>query len=103
LPGKELRLPVAGGGYLRLLPAGIVRRAIERINAVEGQPAVLYFHPWEIDPGQPRIKAGLKSRLRHYLNLGKTEGKLRALFARIGFDTMEQVLIQCGLLPAARG
>ncbi len=88
----EYRLPVAGGGYLRLLPAWVVAGAIKRINSLERQPAVLYFHPWEIDPGQPRIKAGYKSRFRHYLNLHKTEGKLRILLAQLKFGTMREVL-----------
>jgi len=89
---KEYRLPIAGGGYLRLFPAGLVRGGMQRINALEGQPAVLYFHPWEIDPGQPRIQAGIKSRIRHYLNLQKTEAKLRELFRAMRFGTMGQAL-----------
>jgi polysaccharide deacetylase family protein (PEP-CTERM system associated) len=90
--GREWRLPIAGGGYLRLLPAGFIGRGIRRINEREGKPAVLYFHPWEIDPGQPRIRAGLKSRCRHYLNLHGTEGKLRKLFGMVRFGTMREVL-----------
>jgi polysaccharide deacetylase family protein (PEP-CTERM system associated) len=74
--GWRPRLPIAGGGYLRLLPAPLVGKAIRHINASEGQPAVVYFHPWEIDPDQPRIKAGLKSRFRHYLNLKRMETKI---------------------------
>jgi polysaccharide deacetylase family protein (PEP-CTERM system associated) len=105
LGGKEYRLPIAGGGYLRLLPCGLIRRAIAGINAREHQPAVLYFHPWEIDPGQPRIKASLKSRFRHYLNLEKTESKLRHLMQGLPFGTMAQVLaLSCpdaGIRPAA--
>jgi len=93
---KKMRLPIAGGGYLRLLPVGIIRRGIDKINQIEKQPAVLYFHPWEIDPQQPRIKAGLKSSFRHYLNLEKTEGKLAHLFGRFRFAPMKEVL-------AARG
>lgn len=89
---KHVRLPIAGGGYLRLLPVGIIRRGITAINVREQQPAVLYFHPWEIDPGQPRIKAGMKSCFRHYLNLDKTEGKLSHLFARFSFAPMKEVL-----------
>ncbi len=89
---KKMRLPIAGGGYLRLLPAELVRWGIARINQQELQPAVLYFHPWEIDPDQPRIKAGLKSRFRHYLNLDKTEGKLRKLLSSLQFGTMSSVL-----------
>jgi polysaccharide deacetylase family protein (PEP-CTERM system associated) len=92
LGGKEYRLPIAGGGYLRLLPCELIRRGIASINAAEQQPAVLYFHPWEIDPGQPRIKASLKSRFRHYLNLEKTESKLRHLMQGLEFGTMAQVL-----------
>jgi len=89
---KKMRLPIAGGGYLRLLPVSIIQRGIVSINQKEHQPAVLYFHPWEIDPDQPRIKAGLKSRFRHYLNLEKTEGKLRRILYMFQFDTMLSVL-----------
>jgi polysaccharide deacetylase family protein (PEP-CTERM system associated) len=90
--GKEVRLPIAGGGYLRLLPAELVSWGIKRINSREKQPAVLYFHPWEIDPGQPRIKAGMKSRFRHYLNLEKTEGKIKYLLNNISFSKMSTIL-----------
>lgn len=89
---KEYRLPIAGGGYLRLFPAELIRRGIAFINQQEKQPAVLYFHPWEIDPDQPRIKAGLKSRFRHYLNLDKTEGKLVHLVRNLKFAPMRDVL-----------
>ena len=90
---KNVRLPIAGGGYLRLFPARLLIWGIKRINETEKQPAVLYFHPWEIDPDQPRInEAGLKSRFRHYLNLDKTEGKLRTIFSEVQFGTMSQVL-----------
>jgi len=91
---KEYRLPIAGGGYLRLLPAELLRRGIQAINRREGKPAVLYFHPWEIDPGQPRIKAGLKSCFRHYLNLARTETKIRHLLKTIKFSCMADVLQQ---------
>lgn len=89
---KEVRLPIAGGGYLRLFPAQLLSWGIKKINETEMQPAVLYFHPWEIDPGQPRIKAGIKSRFRHYLNLDKTEGKLSKIFSEVPFGTMADVL-----------
>ncbi len=91
IPGKRINLPVAGGGYLRLLPAKWVSAAFSRLNA-GGNPCMLYFHPWEIDPQQPRIKAPFKSRLRHYLNLETTEAKLRALFSRHSFGSMHSVL-----------
>lgn len=97
LGAKEYRLPIAGGGYLRLLPAELIRWGVSRINQAENQPAVLYFHPWEIDPDQPRIRAGFKSRFRHYLNLDKTEGKLRHLMGSIDFGSMASVL---RMLPA---
>lgn len=89
---KIFRLPIAGGGYLRLLPIELIRRGIESVNRNEQQPAVVYFHPWELDPDQPRIKAGLKSSFRHYLNLHRTEGKLVHLFERLNFAPMRQVL-----------
>lgn len=89
--GKQVNLPVAGGGYLRLLPASWVSGAFKRLNA-SGKPCVLYFHPWEIDPAQPRIRATLRSRFRHYLNLATTESKLRHLFSTLRFATMSSVL-----------
>jgi len=89
---KSIRIPIAGGGYLRLLPVDLIRHGIEAINQREQQPAVLYFHPWEIDPAQPRIKAGMKSRFRHYLNLAKTEAKLACLYRKLKFAPMKAVL-----------
>lgn len=91
LPGSSFKVPVAGGGYLRFFPLWFIRRAVREING-KGQPAVLYFHPWEIDPGQPRIRAGFKSRLRHYHNLHKTEGRVRQMLASFRFAPMGQVL-----------
>lgn len=103
LAGRRYLLPVAGGGYLRLLPAELLGRCFSAVNRLEGQPTVLYFHPWEIDPDQPHIRAGLKSRFRHYLNLSKTEGKLRQIFAHRTFCTMSQVLLQDSLREAMPG
>jgi polysaccharide deacetylase family protein (PEP-CTERM system associated) len=93
---KKIHLPIAGGGYLRLFPVEIIRRGIASINNREKQPTVLYFHPWEIDPNQPRIKSSLKSRFRHYLNLHRTEKKLIYLFERLNFAPMKEVLSRCG-------
>ena len=90
--GATFRVPVSGGGYLRLLPVGLVRKAFRRINRIDRQPGVLYFHPWEIDPGQPRIPAPLKSRFRHYLNLHRTEGRIRYLLKSLRFAPMAEVL-----------
>ena len=92
LAGLSYQLPIAGGGYLRLLPVALIKWGIQRINLKEGKPAVLYLHPWEIDPGQPRIKAGWKSSFRHYNNLSRTEAKLRYLLKGLRYGTMEQVL-----------
>lgn len=89
---KEFRLPIAGGGYLRLFPWHVLVKAIRSINVRENQPAVLYFHPWEIDSEQPRIKASLKSRFRHYLNLDKTERKLKHIIRSFEFSTMRETL-----------
>jgi polysaccharide deacetylase family protein (PEP-CTERM system associated) len=94
------QLPIAGGGYLRLFPVSLVCRAIKFINSIERQPTVVYFHPWEIDPDQPRISAGLKSRFRHYLNLQGMEAKIRYLLGNVRFSTMQDT---CGLTSDGTG
>lgn len=82
----------AGGGFFRLLPGAITDRAVERANG-EKRPAVFYFHPWEVDPGQPRVaNAPLKSKLRHYARLGAMAGKLRALVARHDWGRVDAVV-----------
>jgi polysaccharide deacetylase family protein (PEP-CTERM system associated) len=74
------RMAAGGGGFFRLLPFLFSSWAISRVNGSEARPAIFYFHPWEIDPGQPRVeKAPLKSRLRHYSRLSAMEGKLLKL------------------------
>lgn len=89
LLGKNL--PVGGGGYLRMLPYPVTRWALRHVNA-EGQPCVVYFHPWELDPGQPRIKnTPLFSRFRHYGNLGKMENILKALLSDLDFGPVREV------------
>jgi polysaccharide deacetylase family protein (PEP-CTERM system associated) len=90
--GLSYTFPVSGGGYLRFFPLWFIRRAIASINTRDRRPAVLYFHPWEIDPGQPRVRAGLKSRFRHYHNLGKTYGKVGELLSTFSFAPMGSVL-----------
>jgi polysaccharide deacetylase family protein (PEP-CTERM system associated) len=87
-----LNLPVGGGGYFRLLPYAFTRWGFSRLNTVEQRPAMFYLHPWEIDPGQPRIAADAVGRLRHYRNLHKTEGRLRALLSEFRFSTAADVL-----------
>lgn len=81
-----------GGGYFRLFPLTVTQHAIARVQS-QGRPAMFYIHPWEIDPDQPRIKnAGVKSRLRHYVGLRKTEQKLRKLLTNTPFGTLGQAL-----------
>jgi polysaccharide deacetylase family protein (PEP-CTERM system associated) len=87
-----MNLPVAGGGYFRLLPYAWTRWGINRLNNAEGRPAIFYLHPWEIDPSQPRIEAAPLSRFRHYCNLGKTETRLRRMMRDFKFSTMSDVV-----------
>lgn len=86
------RLPAGGGGYFRLLPYALFRAAVRRVNARDGQAAVFYCHPWEIDPGQPRV-AGIsaKSKFRHYTNLDRMEGRLRHLLRDFRWGRMDEV------------
>ena len=92
------RLPVAGGGYFRLLPYGLTRLAIRHLNKVERQPAVVYLHPWELDRHQPRLSVGRLTRLRHSINIAETEVKLRRLLADFRFAPAAQVLTETGVL-----
>ena len=92
------RLPVAGGGYFRLFPYGVTRRAIARINTREGQPAMVYLHPWEIDPEQPRLPVGPLTRFRHLVNVGRTEARLIRLLDDFAFAPAAEVLAETGLL-----
>ncbi|MBS0642814.1 MAG: XrtA system polysaccharide deacetylase [Acetobacteraceae bacterium] len=83
--------PCSGGGYFRLLPDALYRTGLARVNR-EGMPGIFYFHPWEIDPEQPRIpNVRLKSRLRHYTNLSRMEPALRALLRDFAWDRMDRV------------
>ena len=93
-----LRLPVAGGGYFRLLPYWLSRWGLASINRREGRPFIFYLHPWEIDPEQPRVAASWLSRFRHYTNLGKCEERLRRLLGEFQFGTAKDGLVQLGLL-----
>ena len=86
-----LALPVAGGAYLRFLPAPVFRWAFGRL-ARAGEPTILYLHPWEIDPGQPRQPVGWRVRVNHYHNLSRTEARLRALLSRHRFAPLARVL-----------
>jgi polysaccharide deacetylase family protein (PEP-CTERM system associated) len=85
-------LPVGGGGYFRLLPFAWTRWGMERINQREGQPAIFYLHPWEIDPGQPRLATSRVTAFRHYCNLHKTEERLTRLLRHFRFAPLADVL-----------
>ncbi len=86
-------IPTAGGGYLRMFPYWFISKSIRRINR-EGHPAVVYFHPWELDHNQEKVRASLKSRIRHYTNLKTFEYKLRRLLSEFGFTTIGEVFME---------
>ena len=87
-------LPIAGGGYFRLLPYAITRWGLNRINRLEQQPFVFYLHPWEFDPQQPRMQGcSAKSRFRHYLNLNRTYGRLERLLKHFRWGRMDEVFL----------
>lgn len=86
------RVAAGGGGFFRVLPYGFSRWAIRQVNRQEGRPAVFYFHPWEVDPGQPRVgHAPLRSRFRHYTGLAKMAGKLRELVNEFCWGRMDML------------
>jgi polysaccharide deacetylase family protein (PEP-CTERM system associated) len=85
-------LPAGGGGYFRLMPYGLYRWGLRRVNGRDAQPGMFYFHPWEVDPGQPRVEgAPLRSRLRHYTNLGTMEARLRRLLGDFRWGRIDEV------------
>jgi polysaccharide deacetylase family protein (PEP-CTERM system associated) len=85
-------LPAGGGGYFRLLPYALSRALIRRVNEVDRQPALFYFHPWELDPGQPRIGGtGSKTRFRHYVNLHRMQPRLRRLLRDFTWGRIDRV------------
>lgn len=88
----KANLPAGGGGYFRLLPYPVSRWLIRRVNQVDKKPAVFYFHPWELDSAQPRVPGiDAKTRFRHYLNLHRTEHRLRRLLSDFKWDRMDRV------------
>jgi hypothetical protein len=89
---------VAGGGYFRLFPYAVTRRAIRHLNRREGQPAIVYLHPWELDADQPRLPVGRLTQLRHSVNTLTTESKLRRLIADFRFAPARDVLLGAGVL-----
>lgn len=99
IPATTLRFgsrnwPSSGGGFFRLLPYPLSRWMIRRVNRVDGESAVFYFHPWEIDPGQPRIPGiDARTRFRHYLNLPRMEGRLNGLLADFRWGRMDDIFL----------
>ena len=84
------RVAAGGGGFFRVLPYGFSRWAIRQVNRTERRPAVFYFHPWEVDPEQPRVpNASMRSKLRHYTNLDKMAGKLTELVHEFAWGRMD--------------
>lgn len=84
-------IPIGGGGYLRLFPYRFTKWGLRRINEKENQPAMIYFHPWEIDPDQPRLRGSLLSSFRHYVRIDKTESNLKSLLSDFKFTTIKDL------------
>ncbi len=99
-----MQVPVSGGGYFRILPYWVTRAGLKQINEEAGRPFTFYLHPWEVDPGQPRV-TGISafSRFRHYTNLDKCAPRLRRVLGDFSFGTMREVLEGKGLLAASSG
>jgi polysaccharide deacetylase family protein (PEP-CTERM system associated) len=98
-----VQVPVSGGGYFRILPYWLTRAGLKQINEKAGRPFTFYLHPWEVDPGQPRIKVKAFSRFRHYTNLHLCAGRLRQVLGDFRFGTMREVLEGKGLLSPKTG
>ena len=87
-------LPASGGGYFRLLPYSVSSWMIRRVNRQNGEACIFYFHPWEIDPEQPRQRGvGWKTRFRHYVNLSRMEGRLTRLLKDFQWDRMDRIFL----------
>jgi polysaccharide deacetylase family protein (PEP-CTERM system associated) len=97
----ERNLPLSGGGWFRLMPYAAFRRGLARVNRTEGRPGIFYFHPWEIDPAQPRVaEAGRLSRFRHYVGLHSMEARLSRLLRDFAWGRMDEVFA-AEIAPAA--
>jgi polysaccharide deacetylase family protein (PEP-CTERM system associated) len=94
-------VPASGGGFFRLFPYSFTRKLLAYANRTNRSPVVFYIHPWEIDPGQPRQReAPFLSRFRHYLNLGRTEARLRRLLGDFAWGRMDQIFLSPASAPA---
>jgi polysaccharide deacetylase family protein (PEP-CTERM system associated) len=88
-------LPAGGGGYFRFFPYQVSRWLLHRVNRYDKQPGIFYFHPWEMDPFQPRQKnVGLKTRFRHYINLDRMEKRLATLTRDFHWGRMDQIFLE---------
>lgn len=88
-------LPSSGGGYFRLFPYALSRWMLREVNRRDGESAIFYFHPWEIDPQQPRIPGvGLKTRFRHYVNIDRTEQRLDRLLSDFAWGRMDEIFLR---------
>ena len=96
-----MTVPISGGGYFRLYPYRLSAYLLNAVNR-DNEPFVFYMHPWEVDPGQPRIRTSLKSRFRHYTNLERCETKLRALLRDFKFASMAEVVADYPLTESRR-
>jgi len=86
--------PAAGGGWFRLLPYALSRWLLRRVNRVDGEPCMFYFHPWEIDPAQPRVPGiDARTRFRHYVNLDRMEARLDRLLTDFRWDRVDRVFL----------
>jgi polysaccharide deacetylase family protein (PEP-CTERM system associated) len=90
----DRNLPAGGGGYFRFFPYAVSRWFLNKVNRDDRESGIFYFHPWEIDPGQPRQQGvGFKTRFRHYVNLDRMEARLRALTRDFEWDRMDRIFL----------
>jgi len=94
-------VPFAGGGYFRLAPYPLIRAGVRRVNRREGRPVMVYLHPWEIDPDQPRMPVRGLTRFRHYVGLARTAHKLDRLLSDFTFGPAATVLRDQGMIEVA--
>jgi polysaccharide deacetylase family protein (PEP-CTERM system associated) len=93
-------LPSSGGGYFRLLPYALSRWMLRKVNQQDRESAIFYFHPWEIDPEQPRVAGiDLRTRFRHYVNIGRTERRLISLMDDFRWGRMDQIFLTSAQTP----
>jgi polysaccharide deacetylase family protein (PEP-CTERM system associated) len=96
-------LPSSGGGYFRLFPYALSRWMLRQVNEGDREPAIFYFHPWEIDVGQPRVAGiGAKTRFRHYVNISRMRDRIEQLLADFRWDRMDRIFLGEAAVPAPR-